>query len=63
MPSTAVTRASRALSPAVRLLIAAGTSSYGDWLTTVAMVVLLFRATHSPVGPALYMIARVAPRG
>ena len=26
------------------------------------MVVLLFRATHSPLGPAVYMIARVAPR-
>jgi len=26
------------------------------------MVVLLFRATHSPIGPAVYMIARVAPR-
>lgn len=44
------------------MLIAAGTSSYGDWLTTVALVVLLFRATQSPVGPAIYMIARVAPR-
>jgi MFS family permease len=37
-------------------------SFYGDWLTTVALVVLLFRATHSPLGPALYMVARVAPR-
>ena len=44
------------------MLIATGTSSYGDWLTTVALVVLLFRATHSPIGPAVYMIARVAPR-
>jgi MFS family permease len=44
------------------LLIATGTSSYGDWLTTVALVVLLFRATQSPIGPAIYMIARVAPR-
>jgi MFS family permease len=42
--------------------MAAGTSSYGDWLTTVALVVLLFRATHSPIGPAVYMITRVAPR-
>ena len=50
------------LSPAVRLLVAAGTSGYGDWLTTVALVVLLFRATQSPIGPAVYMIARVAPR-
>jgi MFS family permease len=44
------------------LLIATGTSSYGDWLTTVALIVLLFRATQSPIGPAVYMIARVAPR-
>jgi predicted MFS family arabinose efflux permease len=44
------------------LLVATGTSSYGDWLTTVALVVLLLRVTQSPVGPAVYMIARVAPR-
>jgi MFS family permease len=49
-------------SPAVRLLVAAGTSSYGDWLTTVALLVLLYRLTNSPIGPALYMLARVAPR-
>jgi MFS family permease len=46
----------------VRLLVAAGTSSYGDWLTTVALLVLLYRLTNSPIGPALYMLARVAPR-
>jgi hypothetical protein len=35
------------------LLVAAGTSFYGDWLTTVALVVLLFRLTNnSPLGPA-----------
>jgi MFS family permease len=50
------------MSPAVRLLVGAGLSSYGDWLTTVALVVLLYRLTGSPVGPALYMLARVAPR-
>jgi predicted MFS family arabinose efflux permease len=44
------------------LLVATGISSYGDWLTTVALVVLLLRVTQSPIGPALYMIARVAPR-
>lgn len=44
------------------MLVATGTSSYGDWLTTVALVVLLLRVTQSPVGPAVYMIARVAPR-
>lgn len=37
-------------------------SFYGDWLTTVALVVLLFRLTASPVGPALYIVARAAPR-
>ena len=52
----------RALNPSVRLLAAAGISFYGDWLTTVALVVLLFRLTHSPIGPAVYMLARVAPR-
>jgi predicted MFS family arabinose efflux permease len=49
-------------SPALRLLVAAGTSFYGDWLTTVALVVLLFRLTGSPIGPALYIVARSAPR-
>jgi MFS family permease len=42
--------------------VAAGTSFYGDWLTTVALVVLLYRLTSSPVGPALYILARAAPR-
>ena len=61
--SAAPFRAPRgALRPSVRLLVATGTSSYGDWLTTVALVVLLLRVTQSPIGPALYMIARVAPR-
>src|SRR6202035_3767628 len=49
-------------SPALRLLVAAGTSFYGDWLTTVALVVLLYRLTASPIGPALYIVARSAPR-
>jgi predicted MFS family arabinose efflux permease len=44
------------------MLVAAGTSFYGDWLTTVALVVLLFRLTSSPIGPALYIVARAAPR-
>jgi len=46
----------------VRYLAASGISLYGDWLTTFALVVLLFRATGSATGPALYMLARVAPR-
>ena len=45
-----------------RLLVAAGVSSYGDWLTVVALAVLLFRLTGQPEAPALYIFARVAPR-
>ena len=45
-----------------RFLAATGISFYGDWLTTVALVVLLFRTTGSATGPALYMVSRVAPR-
>ena len=60
-PSAPTTRGIVA-SPAVRLLAGAGTSAYGDWLTTVALVVLLFQLTHSPLGPAVYMLARVAPK-
>lgn len=47
---------------AIRLLLAAGTSSYGDWLTTVVLVVVLYRITNSPTGPALYFLARTLPR-
>ncbi len=45
-----------------RLLVAAGVSSYGDWLTAVALAVLLYRLTGQPAAPALYILARVAPR-
>ena len=45
-----------------RLLVAAGVSSYGDWLTVVALAVLLYRLTGQPEAPALYIFARVAPR-
>jgi MFS family permease len=45
-----------------RLLVAAGISTYGDWLTVVALAVLLFRLTHQPEAPALYILAKVAPR-
>jgi MFS family permease len=47
---------------AVRYLTAAGTSYFGDWLTTVALVVLLLRLTGSATAPALYILARLAPR-
>jgi MFS family permease len=45
-----------------RLLLAAGISTYGDWLTVVALAVLLFDLTHRPAAPALYILARFAPR-
>ena len=45
-----------------RLLLAAGVSTYGDWFTVVALAVLLFRLTHQPEAPALYILAKVAPR-
>jgi len=47
---------------ALRFLLAAGTSFYGDWLTTVALMVLLFRLTGSAAAPAIYILSRVAPR-
>jgi MFS family permease len=45
-----------------RLLVAAGISTYGDWLTVVALAVLLFDLTHRPEAPALYILARFAPK-
>ncbi len=57
---TGVARVQR--SRALRFLVATGVSFYGDWLTTVALVVLLFRLTNSAVAPALYILVRVAPR-
>jgi MFS family permease len=59
-PRAAVTpaRADRS----ARLLLAAGVSTYGDWLTVVALGVLLFRLTHQPEAPALFVLAKVAPR-
>ena len=56
------TSAERARGGPARFLIAAGTSTYGDWLSTIALVVLLFRMTGSVTGPALYILVRVAPR-
>ncbi len=45
-----------------RLLVAAGVSTYGDWLTVVALAVLLYRLTNQPEAPAVYIFVRVAPR-
>jgi hypothetical protein len=59
-PRAATTR--RHSDRSARLLLAAGVSSYGDWLTVVALAVLLYRLTGQPEAPALYILARVAPR-
>lgn len=45
-----------------RFFVAVFLSLYGDWLTTVALLVVLFRVSNSAVAPAGYMVARVAPR-
>jgi predicted MFS family arabinose efflux permease len=46
----------------VRFFAAVFLSLYGDWLTTVALLVVLFELTHNPAAPAGYMLVRVAPR-
>lgn len=48
--------------PVTRFFLSVFLSLYGDWLTTVALVVLLYELTGSPAGPAGYLLARVAPR-
>jgi predicted MFS family arabinose efflux permease len=45
-----------------RFFVAVFLSLYGDWLTTVALLVVLFELTRNPAAPAGYMLARVAPR-
>ena len=49
-------------SAVVRFFTGITLSMYGDWLSTVALVVVLFELTGSAVGPAGYVLARVAPR-
>jgi MFS family permease len=44
-----------------RYLAAVTLSWYGDWFTTVALVVVLFHLS-GPAAPAGYMVARVLPR-
>lgn len=48
--------------PAARFFAAVFLSLYGDWLTTVALLVVLYELTHNPAAPAGYMLVRVAPR-
>lgn len=51
-----------AASPCGRYLTAVVASQYGNWLTTVTVMVMLFRLSGGAIGPAAYMLARVAPR-
>jgi predicted MFS family arabinose efflux permease len=48
--------------PIARFFVALTLSLYGDWLSTVALVVVLFELTGNPAGPAGYILVRVAPR-
>jgi MFS family permease len=61
-PASASERAGPPRGPAVRFYVAVCLSLYGDWLTTVALLVVLFEVTHTPAAPAGYMVVRVAPR-
>ena len=61
-PASASERAGPPRGPAVRFYVAVCLSLYGDWLTTVALLVVLFEVTHTPAAPAGYMVARIAPR-
>jgi MFS family permease len=61
-PAVSASAGSIGRGPVVRFFAAVFLSLYGDWLTTVALVVLLYELTGTPAGPAGYLIARVGPR-
>ncbi|MEO8899210.1 MAG: MFS transporter [Candidatus Dormibacter sp.] len=61
-PAVPASAASTRRAPVVRFFGSVFLSLYGDWLTTVALVVLLYELTGTPAGPAGYLLARVAPR-
>jgi MFS family permease len=61
-PSSGWPPRARPRGPTARFFAAVFLSLYGDWLTTVALLVVLFELTHSPAAPAGYMLVRVAPR-
>ena len=46
----------------VTFLAGVGVSSFGDWLTTFALAVVLYRETGSYAATAGYFLVRVAPR-
>ena len=49
-------------SVAVRFLVGVAVSTFGDWLTTFALAVVVFNATGSVAATAGYMLVRVGPR-
>jgi predicted MFS family arabinose efflux permease len=61
-PAVSASAGSVERGPVVKFFASVFLSLYGDWLTTVALVVLLFELTGTPAGPAGYLLARVAPR-
>ena len=49
-------------SSSVSFLAGAGVSAFGDWLTTFALAVVLYRETGSYAATAGFFLVRVAPR-
>lgn len=49
-------------SAAARFLAGVAVSTFGDWLTTFALAVVIFNATGSVAATAGYMLVRVGPR-
>lgn len=45
-----------------RLLLAQAVSEVGDWLTNVALILLLFRLLEHPAAAALVLLAKLIPR-
>jgi predicted MFS family arabinose efflux permease len=45
-----------------RFIAAVATSFYGDWFTTVALLVAVYELSPGPVAPAVLTLVRLAPR-
>src|SRR5687767_8326341 len=45
-----------------RLLLAQAVSEVGNWLTNVALILLILRLTGHPAAAALVLLAKLAPR-
>src|SRR5258708_37081419 len=45
-----------------RFIAAVATSFYGDWFTTVALLVAVYGLSSGPVAPALLALVRLGPR-